>query len=116
MGALPKHPRELSGEILVNAKSPVKEDVVYVHAGIEGWQNGKLGRKEFVHSYYPQEIAGQTWKAISWTTAGSACAVVEMVVGATCPPADSSSKSRSLSIFSLTHRPARSFFNPILVS
>jgi saccharopine dehydrogenase (NAD+, L-lysine-forming) len=77
--------RELSGEILVNAKPPVKEDVVYVHAAVEGWKNGKLRRKEFVRSYYPLEIAGQTWKAISWTTAGSACAVVEMVARGNLP-------------------------------
>ena len=71
--------RDLSGEILVNAKPPVKEDVVYVHAAVEGWENGDLRRKEFVRSYYPRRIAGRTWKAISWTTAASACAVVEMV-------------------------------------
>ena len=57
--------RELSDKILVNAKPPVKEDVVYVHAAVEGWENGELRRKEFVRSYYPREIARQTWKAIS---------------------------------------------------
>ena len=77
--------RELSGEILVNAKPPVKEDVVYVHAAVEGWKNGKLKRKEFVRSYYPREIAGKIWKAISWTTAGSACAAVEMVAWGDLP-------------------------------
>tara|TARA_Y100000310_G_scaffold80049_1_gene76729 strand:+ start:287 stop:1351 length:1065 start_codon:yes stop_codon:yes gene_type:complete len=77
--------RELSGKILVNAKPPVKEDVVYVHAAIEGWKNGKLRREEFVRSYYPREIARKTWKAISWATAGSACAVVEMVARGDLP-------------------------------
>jgi saccharopine dehydrogenase-like NADP-dependent oxidoreductase len=77
--------RELSGEILVNAKPPVKEDVVYVHAAVEGWRDGKLRRAEFVRSYFPREIAGETWKAISWTTAGSACAVVEMVAQGDLP-------------------------------
>ncbi|MCH8158075.1 MAG: saccharopine dehydrogenase NADP-binding domain-containing protein [Nitrospinae bacterium] len=77
--------RELAGDILINAKPPVKDDVVYVHAAVEGWKDGKLGRKEFVRSYYPKEIAGQTWKAISWTTAGSACAVVEMVARGDLP-------------------------------
>ncbi len=77
--------RELSGEILVNAKPPVKEDVVYVHAAVEGWENGNLRRKEFVRSYYPRGIAGRTWKAISWTTAASACAVVEMVARGKLP-------------------------------
>ena len=77
--------RELSGKILVNAKPPVKEDVVYVHAAVEGWENRKPGRKEFVRSYFPRGIAGRTWKAISWTTAGSACAGVEMVARSDLP-------------------------------
>jgi saccharopine dehydrogenase-like NADP-dependent oxidoreductase len=36
-------------------------------------------RDEFVRAYTPVEIAGRPWRAISWTTAASACAVVEMV-------------------------------------
>jgi len=71
--------RELAGDILVNAKPPVKADVVYIHAAIEGWEKDKLKRKEFVRSYQPKEIAGQEWNSISWTTAGSVCAVIEMV-------------------------------------
>jgi len=71
--------RALAGEILVNAKPPVKDDVVYIHAAIEGWEKDKLKRKEFVRSYHPKEIAGKEWNSISWTTAGSVCAVIEMV-------------------------------------
>jgi saccharopine dehydrogenase-like NADP-dependent oxidoreductase len=68
-----------TGEMLVNAKPPVKEDVVYVHVSVEGWKRGALTRDEFVKAYYPIEIAGRTWRAISWTTAASVSAVVEMV-------------------------------------
>ncbi len=68
-----------AGEILVNAKPPVNDDVVYVHAAVEGQQNGKLIREEFVHSYYPLKINGQVWRAIAWTTAASICAVVDLV-------------------------------------
>ncbi len=71
--------RERAGEILVHAKPPVNDDVVYVHAGVEGWRGNKLGREEFVRSYYPRNIAGQSWRAIAWTTAGSLCAVVQLV-------------------------------------
>jgi len=71
--------RKRAGEILVNAKPPVNDDVVFVHAAVEGVQNGKLMREEFVCRYYPLEIAGQEWRAISWTTAASVCAVVELV-------------------------------------
>ena len=71
--------RELAGKILVHAKPPVNDDVVYVHAAVEGWKNKKLFRDEFVRSYFPREITGKMWKAISWTTSASVCAVLEMV-------------------------------------
>ena len=45
-----------AGDILVKAKSPVKDDVVYVHVAVEGWKEGKLARDEFVRSYFPKEI------------------------------------------------------------
>ena len=70
--------RKAAGEILTNAKPPVEQDVVYVHASAEGWQNQQLIRDEFVKAYYPVKIGDRTWNAISWTTAASACAIVEM--------------------------------------
>ena len=71
--------RKMAGEILTNAKPPVKKDVVYIHASVEGWQSKQLVRDEFVNAYYPVEIDGKLWSAISWTTAASLCAIVEMV-------------------------------------
>lgn len=82
---LMKKDRKLAGEILVNAKPPVNDDVVYVHAAVEGVKNGQLRRDEFVRSYYPLTIAKQQWRAISWTTAASIVAVVEMVSSGTLP-------------------------------
>jgi saccharopine dehydrogenase-like NADP-dependent oxidoreductase len=82
---LQRENRVLAGEILVNAKPPVNNDVVYVHASVEGWKGAALSRDEFVESYYPLEIAGRRWRAISWTTAASACAVVEMVSSGVLP-------------------------------
>ena len=32
-----------------------------------------------MRSYFPIEIGGRKWRAISWTTAASLCAVVELV-------------------------------------
>ena len=63
----------------MNAKPPVNDDVVYIHAAVEGWKEDNLFRDELVRSYYPREIAGAIWKAISWTTSASVCAVLEMV-------------------------------------
>ena len=48
-----KNDRKTAGEILVNAKPPVNDDVVYVHAAVEGHKDGTLSRDEFVKAYYP---------------------------------------------------------------
>ncbi len=74
-----KDDRALAEKILTEAKPPVREDVVYVYAVVEGWKNQKLAREEFYHAYRPMLINGAEWRAISWTTAASITAVVEMV-------------------------------------
>ncbi len=71
--------REQLGRIMKNALPPVAEDYVFVHAAVEGWEGDKLSREEFVRSYPQMQVAGQEWRAISWTTAASLCAVIEMV-------------------------------------
>lgn len=76
---LMREDRQKAGEILINAKPPVDEDVVYVHVAAEGMIDGKLARKEFIGAYKPLMIAGKSRTAIAWTTAGSVVAVIEMV-------------------------------------
>ncbi len=71
--------RQEAGEILVNAKPPVEDDVVYVHIAAEGEIDGRLARREFVRGYRPVDVAGKQRTAIAWTTAGSVVAVIEMV-------------------------------------
>lgn len=71
--------RELAGEILVNAKPPVDDDVVYLYVAVEGRTDGELSRRQFVRAWRPTDIAGGTWRAISWTTACAAAGVVELV-------------------------------------
>lgn len=71
--------RDQAGKILTNAKPPVDDDVVHVHVAAEGHRNGRLHRDEHVRSYYPRELLGERHTAISWTTAASAVAVIEMV-------------------------------------
>lgn len=86
---LMKQNRKAAGDILVNAFPPVNDDVVYVHAAVEGYKvrHGKkeLVKEEFVNAYYPKKIAGQEWRAISWTTACSIVAVIEMVAKGKLP-------------------------------
>lgn len=74
-----KNDRELATEILNNALPLVDEDIVLVYAAVEGKIDGQLRRKEFSESYRKIKIKDKTWRAISWTTACSISAVVELV-------------------------------------
>lgn len=74
-----KEDKKLLEDILYKAKPPVKEDVVYVYAVVEGWKEERLLRDEYFKGFFPIEIGGQMWRAISWTTACSIAAVVELV-------------------------------------
>jgi saccharopine dehydrogenase-like NADP-dependent oxidoreductase len=80
-----KDKRELTEKILTEAKPPVREDVVYVYAVVEGWKGNDLAREEFYQAYHPIMIHGKEWRAISWTTAASVAAVVEMVAAKHLP-------------------------------
>ncbi len=71
--------RELVAEILLNSKPQTTDDVVYIYSAVEGHRNGELLRDTFVRAYHAREIHGKSWRAISWTTAASACAVIELV-------------------------------------
>jgi saccharopine dehydrogenase-like NADP-dependent oxidoreductase len=71
--------RELAGRILVKAKPPVDDDLVYLYAAVEGDRCGVLVREQLVRTYRPVAVAGRRWRAISWTTAASVCATVELV-------------------------------------
>jgi saccharopine dehydrogenase-like NADP-dependent oxidoreductase len=77
--------RELAGEILVEAKPPTSDDVVYLHAAVEGKKDGHSFRENYVRAYQPIDINGRSWRAISWTTAASAVAVVELVADGRLP-------------------------------
>jgi saccharopine dehydrogenase-like NADP-dependent oxidoreductase len=79
--------RELVGRMIVNAKPPVNDDVVFLHAAVEGRKHGQPFRENYVRGYKPIEIAGRTWRAISWTTAASAVSVVELVADSVLPHA-----------------------------
>ncbi len=77
--------RAHAGKILVNAKPPVNDDLVHIHVSVEGWIAGTLMREEFVRTYLPVAIAGDTRRTIAWTTAASICAVVELVARGRLP-------------------------------
>jgi saccharopine dehydrogenase-like NADP-dependent oxidoreductase len=77
--------RQEAGEILVNAKPPVSDDIVYIHVSAEGKVDGRMQRNEFVRGLKPVEIAGKERTAIAWTTASSVVAIIEMVRDGTLP-------------------------------
>ena len=78
--------RDLAGEILANAKPPVDDDIVYVHAAAEGMREGRIARKEYVRAFRPRELAGRMRTAIAWTTSASAVAVIELVAAGRIAP------------------------------
>ena len=82
---LMKNDKKQLEKILTEAKPPVKDDVVLVYAAVEGWQGEKVFRNEYYRAFNPIEIDGQMWRAISWTTAASIAAVVEMVANGSLP-------------------------------
>ena len=82
---LMREQRDIAGQILVHAKPPVEDDVVYIHVSSEGEIDGRLQRKEFVQGYRPIEVVGAQQTAIAWTTSASVVAVIEMVRDGTLP-------------------------------
>ncbi|MBL0125135.1 MAG: saccharopine dehydrogenase NADP-binding domain-containing protein [Betaproteobacteria bacterium] len=80
-----RNDREVASKLLKNALPAVDEDVVFVHAAVEGQKDGRLSRDEYVRAYPAMQLEGRSWRAISWTTAASICAVVEMVAAGSLP-------------------------------
>jgi saccharopine dehydrogenase-like NADP-dependent oxidoreductase len=79
--------RDLISGLLVDAKPPGNDDIVYLHAAVEGVKDAAPFRETYVRGYLPLEIGGRLWRAISWTTAASAVAVVELVADGRLPGA-----------------------------
>ena len=77
--------RREAGEILVHAKPPVSDDIVYIHVAAEGQLGGKPARHEFVRALKPLDIAGRQRTAIAWTTASAVSGVIELVRNNTLP-------------------------------
>ncbi|GAA1736629.1 saccharopine dehydrogenase family protein [Aeromicrobium alkaliterrae] len=77
--------RELVSRVLQDAKPPVSDDIVYLHAAVEGVKDGLAFRENYVRGYLPTDVGGRRWRAISWTTAASAVAVVELVAEGRLP-------------------------------
>jgi saccharopine dehydrogenase-like NADP-dependent oxidoreductase len=77
--------RELAEALLRQSSPPTPDDVVYVSVGADGLIDGAQHSRRFLRSYRPRVINGYQRTAISWTTATSACAVVELLLGGAIP-------------------------------
>lgn len=65
--------------LLADALPPNDQDRVLIHASVQGVAGGRLQTQEIVADYWPMEIAGRLRTAITWTTAASIVAVMELV-------------------------------------
>ena len=72
-------------ERLADALPPDDQDRVLIHASVQGLIDGQLQTREIVADYWPIELAGRTRTAITWTTAASIVAIVEMVADGALP-------------------------------
>lgn len=74
-----KERRELLKDILENAVPATLQDVVVIFVTVNGWRDGHLMQETFARKIYAQPLAGQLRSAIQVTTAGSACAMLDLL-------------------------------------
>lgn len=77
--------RELAVRLLTDAYPPVRDDLVVLYAAAEGISEGRRTREEFVHTYRPRPVAGETRTAIAWTTAAGAVGMIELLAEGSLP-------------------------------
>lgn len=77
--------QNLFKEILESALPVTHQDVVLVFVNVSGIKNGRFVQESYANKIYNQTIAGQTFSAIQITTAGSACAVVDLLMQGKLP-------------------------------
>jgi saccharopine dehydrogenase-like NADP-dependent oxidoreductase len=70
--------RELLRDILERSVPITYQDVVIVFCTVKGWRNGRYVQKSDVRKIYDQVVAGETWSAIQYTTAGAVCGVLDL--------------------------------------
>ncbi len=74
-----KDKQELLVEILEDAIPYTKQDVVLVYVDVTGVKQGKHLQETYAVKIYAGDIAGEHCGAIQITTAGAACAVIDLV-------------------------------------
>ncbi|HVI44870.1 MAG TPA: saccharopine dehydrogenase C-terminal domain-containing protein [Chitinophaga sp.] len=70
--------REMLKEIMEDSIPFTPQDVVLVFVSVSGIINGRSVQRSYSRKIYNQEIAGRDFTAIQLTTAGAACAVIDL--------------------------------------
>ena len=77
--------RDVLKDILENSVPATMQDVVIVFVTVSGMKEGRLMQETYVNKVYAQPIGGEVKSAIQITTAGSVCAVLDMLADGSLP-------------------------------
>lgn len=77
--------RELLKDILEHAVPATMQDVVVIFVTVSGWRDGRLMQETYARKIYAQAQAGKLRSGIQVTTAGSACAMVDLLARGDLP-------------------------------
>jgi saccharopine dehydrogenase-like NADP-dependent oxidoreductase len=77
--------RPLLKDILENAVPATLQDVVIVFVTVSGMKDGRLMQETYVNKVFAQPVGGEMKSAIQITTAGSVCAVLDLLAEARLP-------------------------------
>jgi len=80
-----RHRREVLKDILENALPTTTQDVVIIFVTVSGRIDGRLVQETYAHKVYSGPIAGKMHSAIQITTAGSICAVLDLLAQGRLP-------------------------------
>jgi saccharopine dehydrogenase-like NADP-dependent oxidoreductase len=74
-----RHRREVLKDIFENALPTTTQDVVIIFVTVSGRKGGRLIQETYANKVYSAPVAGALHSAIQITTAGSICAVLDML-------------------------------------
>ena len=80
-----KERRSLLKEVLEGGLATTVDDVVLVQVTVTGQKDNRFTEESFVREIYPQPIGDRVLTAIQATTAGSACAILDLVASGALP-------------------------------
>lgn len=80
-----RHRRDLLKDILENALPATMQDVVIIFVTVSGRREGRLIQETYANKIYSRKVKGKVHSAIQMTTAGSICAVLDLLREGTLP-------------------------------